>query len=91
MTLSNPSLTHARVPTINDFSNYSLGALGENGLLFACASSPESPSRLDYKPFERWASNHEWSVKLNNGEDAICIAAGMCILNLSLVITDNIG
>ena len=65
-----------RVPLLTDFFGFSLGALGEEGALYASPSTAEAPSTVVYRPFESWAPNSEWSFGLPAGEEVVCIAAG---------------
>lgn len=81
-TLSDPSLLHIRVPIMNDFSGFTMGSIGESGLVFACPSHTPNPSLINFKPFDHWAGQSEWSLALKDGEDAMCVAAGILQLRL---------
>ena len=70
---------------ITDHYQFTLGALGETGSLFACPStkadeddydSKDSPSTVHYRPFDSWTHNSEWTVPLPKGEDAQSLAIG---------------
>lgn len=65
-----------RVPLLSDFFGFTLGALGEQGAVYAAPASPDAPSTVVYRPFESWAPNSDWSMGLPAGEEAIGVAAG---------------
>jgi chromosome transmission fidelity protein 4 len=65
-----------RVPLLNDFFGFSVGALGERGAVYASRAAPDAPSTLVYRPFDAWADNTDWAAGLPAGEEAECVAAG---------------
>ena len=46
-----------RVPLLNDFFGFTLGALSDKGALYASRSSKDAPSTVVYRPLESWAPN----------------------------------
>lgn len=65
-----------RVPILNDYFGFDLGALGPRGALYAAPPSPEAGAVLAFRPFAAWAGGGEWSAELPDGEAARCLAAG---------------
>ncbi|KAI9101254.1 hypothetical protein DFS34DRAFT_463766 [Phlyctochytrium arcticum] len=57
-----------------DYHNYSMAALGEIGACFASVASAETPSTIFYRPFDTWASNASWTVKLKEDETVKALA-----------------
>jgi chromosome transmission fidelity protein 4 len=70
------ALHRRRVPLLNDFFGFALGALGEAGAAYAAPGGADAPPTLLYRPFEPWAANTEWQAALPAGEEPLCLAAG---------------
>src|SRR5690606_9060494 len=54
-----------------DYYGWSMGAMGDDGVAFACPSIPGSngvggtPSTVQYIPFHSWAAKGDWTFSLN--------------------------
>ncbi|KAL5098528.1 hypothetical protein RYX36_002855 [Vicia faba] len=65
-----------RVPSMTDHFGFTMAALNENGSVFANPCKGEkNMSTLMYRPFSTWASNSEWSMRLE-GEEVKAVALG---------------
>ncbi|KAG9026461.1 hypothetical protein FRB95_008833 [Tulasnella sp. JGI-2019a] len=59
-----------------DVFRFSMAALGEQGIVYACCSEEQHPGIIAYKPYDSWASNSDWQMDLPAGENPIAVAAG---------------
>ncbi|KAI9313959.1 WD40-repeat-containing domain protein [Dichotomocladium elegans] len=71
-----------------DYTNYTIAAIGNEGLVLGVAGgdarsmnddegddeNTEKPSLIHYRPLSNWANNAEWTVYLPKGEDVLCLA-----------------
>ncbi|KAG8872936.1 hypothetical protein FRB97_007164 [Tulasnella sp. 331] len=57
-----------------DVFRFSMAALGEHGIVYACCSEEQHPGIISYRPYDSWASNSEWQVELPAGENPIAVA-----------------
>ena len=65
----------------NDFKGYTMAAMDINGALFANAEVKEKGSEVTlssifYRPFDAWAPQSEWTMTLDEGEQAQAVAVG---------------
>lgn len=75
--------TNNRKPVrLNDHYHFTMGALGEHGVVFASPTHGEAgdpdyrPSVVFYRPLDAWAQNSDWTVHIQNDENVTCIAIG---------------
>ena len=62
---------------MTDHFKYSMAALGEKGALFATElRGQSSPSSIYFKPMGNWASNSDWTLRLDGDESVLAIALG---------------
>ncbi|KAG1326667.1 WD repeat and HMG-box DNA-binding protein 1 [Cocos nucifera] len=65
-----------RVSSMTDYFGFTMASLNENGSVFANPCKGEkNMSTLMYRPFSSWASNSEWSMRLE-GEEVKVVALG---------------
>ncbi|XP_027168941.1 WD repeat and HMG-box DNA-binding protein 1-like [Coffea eugenioides] len=65
-----------RVPAMTDYFGFTMASLNENGSVFANPCKGEkNMSTLMYRPFSSWASNSEWSMRLEE-EEVRAVALG---------------
>ncbi|TPX47127.1 hypothetical protein SeMB42_g03443 [Synchytrium endobioticum] len=43
-----------------DYSNYTLGCLGDRGALFAAETQNSLPSKIEYRSFDSWGTKQDW-------------------------------
>ena len=65
-----------RVPILNDYFGFDLGALGPRGALYSAPPSPGAGCVVVFRPFAAWAGGGEWSAELPDGEAVVGLAAG---------------
>ena len=53
---------------------YDKACLNENGTLFSCQPSKDSPAMLYYRPHETWTTRKDWRTSLPAGESISAIA-----------------
>lgn len=56
--------------------NFTMAAMGPQGALFAAKSGEGFPANMMFRPFNSWASNSEWSIKMPVDEEIEAIAVG---------------
>ncbi|KAL3529378.1 hypothetical protein ACH5RR_008700 [Cinchona calisaya] len=84
-----------RVPAMTDYFGFTMASLNENGSVFANPGKGEkNMSTLMYRPFRSWASNSEWSMRLEEEEvNAVALGtkwvAAATSLNFLRVFTDG--
>ena len=54
----------------SDPYKYTIAALGDAGVGVACESTSSTPSVVHFRPFGTWATRGDWSIHLNQGENA---------------------
>ncbi|KDQ16190.1 hypothetical protein BOTBODRAFT_173106 [Botryobasidium botryosum FD-172 SS1] len=59
-----------------DHLSINMASLGERGALYACPAEGDHASRINYKPYDTWGSQNEWSMELPRNEQVIAIASG---------------
>ncbi|KAJ7538304.1 hypothetical protein O6H91_11G042800 [Diphasiastrum complanatum] len=66
-----------RVPALTDYFGFTMAALNEKGHILAspCAGKDQL-SMVMYRPFNSWANNSEWSMRLPPDEEAKAVAIG---------------
>jgi len=65
--------TRGRPASIRDHHNFELGALDDNGALFAAKADGEIPGVLMYKHFKSSMLNSDWSMELPKDEDPVVL------------------
>jgi len=84
----NTNARRARVPLLTDFWGFDIAALGPLGAFYAAPPGAEdagdttSTAVLCYRMFSHWASNSDWTLRLAEGERALCIAAGWRLIRV---------
>ena len=64
-------VTVNRAIRFNDYSNFSMAAMGKMAAIFASShgsGAEDTSSVIHYRPFGSWASNSDWTVNLPDGE-----------------------
>lgn len=53
-----------------------MSATGEQGCVFACGASGDSPAQIYYRSYESWTVSQEWQYSLPKNETATVLAVG---------------
>ncbi|KDD73079.1 hypothetical protein H632_c2559p0, partial [Helicosporidium sp. ATCC 50920] len=75
-----------RLPLISDFLGFGLATLGDKGVLLASRWTSEAAATVQFKPFDAWSSNAEWSATLEHKEHPVSLALGS---SFCAVLTSN--
>ena len=59
-----------------DHTGYTMASLGEQGIAYAAPTSEDGPSTINYRPYDSWATQSDWTQTFPAGESATCIAVG---------------
>jgi len=62
---------------------YDKACLNENGTLFSCPSSNDSPATIYYRPHETWTERIDWRIQLPKGESVVALSLSDSFITVS--------